>query len=116
MAVLRIVANLEAADPGPVKRFYAELFGLETLMDLGWFTTLGSQAKATVQIGIGSEGGSGTPVPNLSIEVDSVDEVYAAARAAGHEIVYGPADEPWGVRRFYVRDPLGNIVNVLSHK
>jgi len=27
----------------------------------------------------------------------------------------GPAHEPWGVRRFFVRDPFGKLVNVLSH-
>ena len=63
-----------------------------------------------------SEGGSGTPVPDLSIEVDDVDEVYAARRvAAGFEITYAITDEPWGVRRFFVRDPFGKIVNILSH-
>ena len=34
---------------------------------------------------------------------------------AGDAIVYGPADEPWGVRRIYLRDPEGNLVNVLCH-
>lgn len=23
--------------------------------------------------------------------------------------------EPWGVRRFYVRDPFGKLVNILQH-
>ncbi|RVA10712.1 glyoxalase, partial [Mesorhizobium sp. M7A.F.Ca.CA.002.05.1.1] len=26
------------------------------------------------------------------------------------------ADEPWGVRRFYVRDPCGRLVNILSRR
>jgi uncharacterized glyoxalase superfamily protein PhnB len=34
---------------------------------------------------------------------------------AGYAIEYGPADEPWGVRRFFVRDPFGKLVNVLMH-
>jgi hypothetical protein len=25
-------------------------------------------------------------------------------------------DEPWGVRRFFVRDPNGVIVNVMEHR
>jgi uncharacterized glyoxalase superfamily protein PhnB len=33
---------------------------------------------------------------------------------AGLEIACGPADEPWGVRRFFVRDPSGRLVNALS--
>jgi uncharacterized glyoxalase superfamily protein PhnB len=54
-------------------------------------------------------------VPDLSIVVDDVDEVYAGAVSAGFEIVYAITDEPWGVRRFFVRDPFGKIVNILSH-
>ncbi|AFL53118.1 hypothetical protein USDA257_c45800 [Sinorhizobium fredii USDA 257] len=47
--------------------------------------------------------------------MDDVDEVYGRAKAAGAEIVYDITDEPWGVRRFFLRDPFGNIVNILSH-
>ena len=69
----------------------------------------------TVQISIATEGGCGTPVPDLSIEVDDVDTVLEAMKAAGFSIEYGPVDEPWGVRRFYVRDPFGKLVNILAH-
>ncbi|HYN27676.1 MAG TPA: glyoxalase, partial [Burkholderiales bacterium] len=24
--------------------------------------------------------------------------------------------EPWGVRRFYVRDPFGKLINILQHE
>ena len=61
------------------------------------------------------EGGSGTPVPDLSVEVDNLDEIYERARSEGFEIVYPLSDEPWGVRRFHVRDPLGKVINILSH-
>jgi hypothetical protein len=30
-------------------------------------------------------------------------------------VVYGPADEPWGIRRFFVRDPSGTVISVLAH-
>ncbi len=69
----------------------------------------------TVQVGFGTEGGSGTPVPDLSIEVDNLDEALTRFKKAGIPIEYGPASEPWGVRRFYVRDPFGRLVNILQH-
>jgi uncharacterized glyoxalase superfamily protein PhnB len=47
--------------------------------------------------------------------VDDVDEVYARALAAGAEITYPMTDEDWGLRRFFVRDPSGAIVNVTQH-
>jgi hypothetical protein len=47
-----------------------DILGLELLMDRGWFQTYGSDAKMTVQVSFGSEGGLGTSVPDVSIEVD----------------------------------------------
>ncbi len=54
-------------------------------------------------------------VADLSIEVDDVDEALKRFRKAKIDIEYGPADEPWGVRRFFVHDPFGNLVNILTH-
>ena len=115
MTVKRIVANVAAADPGAGAVFYGEVLGLNTLMDQGWIITLGADARAAVQISLASQGGSGTQVPDLSIEVEDVDAVHAAMQAAGFNAEYGPVDEPWGVRRFYVRDPFGKLVNILAH-
>jgi catechol 2,3-dioxygenase-like lactoylglutathione lyase family enzyme len=117
MRVKRIVVNI-AADEAPIaeaKRFYDAIFGLDVLMDMDWIATYGSNAKMTVQVSIMTEGGSGTPVPDLSIEVDDLDEALARVRKAGLNPEYGPATEPWNVRRFYVRDPFGKLVNVLQH-
>jgi catechol 2,3-dioxygenase-like lactoylglutathione lyase family enzyme len=95
--------------------FYQDVLGLDLLMDQGWIQTFGSGTAMSVQVSVASEGGSGTPVPDLSIEVDDVDAAFERMKAAGFPIEYGPANEPWGVRRFYVRDPFGKLVNVLAH-
>ena len=115
MKVKRIVADITAPDPAAAKRFYGDVLGLDILMDHGWIVTFGSAAKMTLQVSFASQGGSGTPVPDLSIEVDDVEEAHARMKKAGFAIEYGPADEPWGVRRFFVRDPFGKLVNVLAH-
>ncbi len=115
MKVKRIVVNIATPDPSLARAFYGDVLGLDVLMDQGWIATYGSSTKMTVQASFLSEGGSGTPVPDLSIEVDDVDEALARMKAAGFAIAYGPADEPWGVRRFFVRDPFGKLVNILSH-
>ncbi|CDX62795.1 Glyoxalase/bleomycin resistance protein/dioxygenase [Mesorhizobium plurifarium] len=114
--VRRIVANIETPDIAAAKRFYQDVLGLDVLMDMGWILTCGSAETMTVQVSFMAEGGSGTPVPDLSIEVDDVDAALDAMRAAGFAVEYGPADEPWGVRRFYVRDPFGRLVNILAHR
>jgi len=115
MQVKRIVANIATPDVEAARRFYGEVLGLDVLMDMGWIATYGSAETARVQVSVMSEGGSGTPVPDLSIEVDDVDEAFRRMDAAGYAIDYGPADEPWGVRRFYVRDPFGKLVNIVQH-
>lgn len=115
MKVQRIVANIATPDPARAAVFYRDVLGLDLLMDHGWLQTYGSQAQMAVQLGVASEGGAGTPVPDLSIEVDDVDAALARMKAAGFTIEYGPADEPWGVRRFYVRDRFGKLVNILAH-
>jgi hypothetical protein len=68
-----------------------------------------------VRVSFLSEGGSGTQVPDLSIEVDDLDEALARMKAAKVPIECGLAIEPWRVRRFYVRDLFGRLVNVLAH-
>ncbi len=116
MGVKRIAANIAVEDVEAGQHFYGELLGLDLLMDHGWLRTYGSDETMRVQVSIASQGGSGTPVPDLSIEVDDVNAMHARMKEAGVEIEYGPADEEWGVRRFYVRDPYGRLVNILSHK
>jgi catechol 2,3-dioxygenase-like lactoylglutathione lyase family enzyme len=115
MRVKRIVANFKTIDPAQAERFYKDVLGLDLLMDHGWIKTYGSGTKMAVQVSFASEGGSGTSVPDLSIEVDDLDTALARVREAGFPIEYGPTDEPWGVRRFYVRDPFGKLVNILVH-
>jgi len=113
--VQRIVANVETADPAAADTFYADILGLDLLMDMTWIRTYGRTARMSVQISFMSEGGSGTPVPDLSIEVDDLDTAFRKFQQSGFAIEYGPVVEPWGVRRFFVRDPFGRLVNVLSH-
>lgn len=115
MAVKRIVANIATSDIGKAKAFYADILGMEIVMDHGWIMTFATTENTTPQLSIATEGGSGTPVPDLSIEVDNLDEVHRRIIAAGLPLEYGPTVEPWGVKRLYVRDPFGRLVNILSH-
>jgi catechol 2,3-dioxygenase-like lactoylglutathione lyase family enzyme len=115
MKVKRIVANIATDDVAKARRFYHDILGLDVLMDHGWLATYGSAEKMTVQVGVAIEGGSGTTVPDLSIEVDDLDEALQRMKKAKIKIEYGPADEPWSVRRFFVRDPFGKLVNILMH-
>lgn len=117
MAVKRIVANMLTAEPALAKPFYSGIFDMRPVMDHGWIQTLAAAGeRAGPQLSFASEGGSGAPVPDLSIEVDDLDAVLSRVAMAGLPIVYGPVEEPWGVRRFFLRDPFGRLVNVLAHR
>ncbi len=115
MTVIRIVANLATGDVQGVAAFYSDLFNLNVLMDQGWIMTLGSHELGPVQLSIASSGGAGAVVPDLSVQVDDVDAVYARALKLGYEVSYPLTDESWGVRRFFVNDPMGRAINVMSH-
>ena len=115
MTVLRIVPNIAATDLARAKAFYRDILGLDPVMDHGWIATFAAPGLAVPQISIATDGGSGTPVPDISIEVDDLDAVHRRIVAAGVPVEYGPAVEPWGVRRFYVRDPCGRLLNILAH-
>ena len=116
MAVRRIVASIAADRLDAAEAFYGDALGMKVVMDLGWITTFAADGSMAPQISVATEGGSGTEVPDLSIEVDDISDVDRRVRAAGFVVEYGPLTEPWGVTRFYVRDPFGRLVNVLQHR
>ncbi|MEC0208377.1 VOC family protein [Paenibacillus ehimensis] len=115
MKVRRIVANIDTRKIEEAKSFYHDVLGLDLLMDHGWIATYGSNEEMSVQVSFASEGGSGTPTPDLSIEVDDVEAALERVKRAGFSVEYGPVNEPWGVRRFFVRDPFGKLINILAH-
>ena len=116
MSIRRIVPNINAADPSASKPFYEGVLGLETAMDMGWIVTFASPSNPMAQVSVVASDTRNEPHPDISVEVDDVDACHAAAQQRGYSIMYPLTDEPWGVRRFFVRDPNGLIVNVVSHK
>ena len=114
MAVTRIVANLAAQDPMALAKFYKEVFELELPLDMGWIAFLSTDATQKIELHTASEGGSGTELPVISIGVENLRATETAVRAAGAQVVYGPITESWGLRRFFFRDPEGNLINVVD--
>ena len=111
MSIRRVVPHLRAGDAVAGREFYAGFLGFDVAMDLGWIVTFASPSNPTAQVNLYGEAAPPASLqPHLSIEVDDVDAVHAEAVRRGVEIV------PWGVRRFFARDPAGNVVNILSHR
>ncbi len=114
MRVRRVVPDLHG-EPDASREFYENVIGLELGMDLGWIMTFGSTSNETAQLTVMSEDATAPVSPDVSIEVEDVDAVHANAVERGYEIVHPVTDEPWGVRRFFVRDPNGAVINVMTH-
>ncbi|WP_079406588.1 VOC family protein [Streptomyces sp. 3211] len=115
MSVRRVVPNVRSKSLAQSREFYG-LLGFEEVMDHGWIVTLASPFRPAAQVSLMTGDRTAPVTPDMSVEVDDVDAAYAAVRASGAEIVHPLQDEEWGVRRFFVRDPDGRVVNVLSHR
>lgn len=115
MAVRRVMPIIRSEAVRESRAFYG-LLGFEEVMNHGWIMTLASPSTPAAQISVMTSDKSAPVSPDMSIEVDDVDAAYAVMRESGAEIVHPLQDEEWRVRRFFVRDPSGRVVNVLSHR
>jgi catechol 2,3-dioxygenase-like lactoylglutathione lyase family enzyme len=115
MRVVRIIADLTVADIAATEDFYSGYLGLDRQeMGLDWITRYVAPSGANLQVLTHDAGGPVAPV--LSIAVDDVDMAYEDAVHRGFEIVHPLTTESWGVRRFFVRDPDGHVLNILQHR
>jgi catechol 2,3-dioxygenase-like lactoylglutathione lyase family enzyme/ketosteroid isomerase-like protein len=112
-----VIPNLRVGDIDAARSFYTDYLGLdEESFNLGWVAHFrSSDDRACVQLVTRDATSPEDSV--ISVRVgDEVDEAYAEARRRGYEIVHPLQDEPWGVRRFLVRAPDGNVVNIVGHR
>lgn len=115
MSIRRVIPNIQSNHFDESRQFYSDFLGFDVGMDMGWVMTFVSPSNATAQVTLLAEQQSDIPHPNLSVEVTDIDAVHAQAVELKLQIVYPLTDEPWGVRRFYVADPNGVIINIMSH-
>jgi catechol 2,3-dioxygenase-like lactoylglutathione lyase family enzyme len=114
VAVRRIKPNILSNDFPASRAFYNDVIGLDGGDGLDWILFFGTD-KPDLQLSVMRLDIRAHVHPDVSIEVDDVDAVYARAVAADAEIVYPITDEEWGLRRFFVRDPNGAVINVTQH-
>lgn len=116
MHVTRIIADLRVTDIDAARRFYTDYLGLSAEeFNMGWVARYTSpDTGANVQLVTRDAAAPENPV--ISVLTDEVDGAYEEAQRLGYEIVYPITTEPWGVRRFFVRAPDGNILNIVRHR
>jgi predicted enzyme related to lactoylglutathione lyase len=117
MRVNGIVADLTVPDIGEAREFYMDYLGLgDENLNLGWVARYQSPDTG-VRIQLVTRDASAPENPIVSVMVgDDVEEAYAEAQRRGYEIVHPLTTEPWGIRRFFVRAPDGNVLNITSHR
>ena len=115
MRIRRVVPDLHGENPADSREFYEKVLGFDLIMDQGWVATFAAPDNPAAQIMVMREDASAPINPDVSVEVDDVDQAFAAAQEMDCDILYPLTDEPWGVRRFFVREPNGSVLNVLSH-
>ncbi|MGV1037962.1 MAG: VOC family protein [Candidatus Nanopelagicales bacterium] len=115
MLVNRIIANLPVADIAATRDFYTGFLGLSTEeFNMGWVARFASpETGAHVQLVTRDETSPEDSV--VSVLTGDVDAAYDEAQRLGYEIVHPLTTEPWGVRRFLVRAPDGNVLNIVRH-
>jgi predicted enzyme related to lactoylglutathione lyase len=115
MRAKRITPNLPVADVEAAKGFYTGYLGLSIEeFNMGWVARYTSpDTGVSVQLVTGDASAPEDSV--MSIHTDDVDGAFAEAQTLGYEIVHPLTTEPWGVRRFFVRAPDGNVINIVSH-
>ena len=115
MKVNRVIPDIKVDDLDTAREFYAGFLGLsDEEFNLGWVARFTSpETGASVQVLTEDETGQTNPV--ASVLVDDVDAAFAEAQEQGIEIVHPLTHEEWGVRRFFVRAPDGNVFNIVAH-
>ncbi|MGH3734341.1 MAG: VOC family protein [Micromonosporaceae bacterium] len=116
MRATRVTANLRVADVEAAKGFYTDFLGLSTEeFNMGWVARYTApDSGANVQLVTRDATSPEDSV--ISVHTPDVDGAYEEAQRLGYEIVHPITTEAWGVRRFLIRAPDGNVINIVRHR
>jgi catechol 2,3-dioxygenase-like lactoylglutathione lyase family enzyme len=119
MRIRRAMPVVRVEDPAAAREFYEGYLGFRLAMEQDGMLMLASRSVPTTQLIVAWPSVSAFDpdvlAVDVSVEVVDPDFALAEARERGLEVVRELRDEPWGVRRFFVRDPQGVVISVLAH-
>jgi catechol 2,3-dioxygenase-like lactoylglutathione lyase family enzyme len=116
MRTVRVITNLPVADIEEAKSFYTDFLGLSSEeFNMGWVARYASPTTGAL-VQLVTRDATAREDSVMSVQVDDVDGAYAEAQKLGYEIVHPLTTEAWGVRRFFVRAPDGNVLNIAAHR
>jgi catechol 2,3-dioxygenase-like lactoylglutathione lyase family enzyme len=105
---------ISVADQDRALRLYRDVFGLAEKYRAGEVVALalpGGDLELLLHERPPTSGLAGVAV---SLLVDDVDAVTAAAETAGATVVDAPADQPWGERQAVLTDPDGHVLCLVA--
>ncbi len=115
MQVIRIITDLRVNDLDAAKEFYTRYLGLSSEeFNLGWVARYTSPRNGE-RVQILTRDAAAPVDPVVSVQTPDVEAAYQEAQELGYEIVHPLTVEAWGVHRFFVRAPDGNVFNVVGH-
>lgn len=114
MRVTQIIADLHVPDLEATGGFYTDYLGLtDEEFNLGWVLRY-SSPQTGVNLQLMTRDATAAENPVISVKVDDVEAAHDMAKERGYEIVHPLTTEEWGVTRFFVRAPDGNVINVVQ--
>ena len=116
MRTRRVTPNLPVPDLPAARSFYADYLGLSIEeFNLGWVARY-TAPDSGAHVQLVTRDATAPEDSVISVHTDDLDGAYEEAQRLGYEIVHPMTTEPWGVRRFFVRAPDGNVINIVSHR
>ena len=119
MEIRRAMPVVKTDDPEAAREFYEGFLGFRVAMEQDGMLMLASETTPTTQVLVAWESETAMDPHvlevDISVEVPNADAALAEAEARGLEIVYPIRDEPWGIRRFFVKDGSGRTINIAQH-
>jgi catechol 2,3-dioxygenase-like lactoylglutathione lyase family enzyme len=116
MRATRVTANLRVADIEATKSFYTDYLGLGTEeFNMGWVARY-TDPDSGANVQLVTRDATAPEDSVISVHTDDIHGAYAEAQKLGYEIVHPITTEAWGVRRFFVRAPDGNVINIVYHR
>ncbi|TAM92337.1 MAG: glyoxalase [Jatrophihabitans sp.] len=114
MKALAAITNLHTDDVERAREFFGFLGLTEDVMNQGWVARFGS-ADSGACVQVVTRDATAPEDSVMTIKVGDVDAAYEQAQRRDYKIVHPLTDEPWGIRRFFVRSPDGHVINVAQH-
>lgn len=105
------------------KEFYTKWFGYSIVFQSSWFILLSSPGENSSMIAFMDEIHPSTPPSPkaakgdglfLTIDVADSKALFDVLKKAKAEFAYGLREEPWGQRRFALKDPNGIWIDIVE--